>query len=84
MQEQGISYYRTEVKTFCQTPSMISVKKFIALDDIDTINEQSQQVLEIVLINIVIMLILLHHVVIHKKLLKVSIKNNINKVKTGK
>ena len=45
LQEQGISYYRTEVKTFCQTPSMISgKKKFIVLDDIDTINEQSQQV----------------------------------------
>tara|TARA_Y100000816_G_C26090834_1_gene576428 strand:+ start:300 stop:1253 length:954 start_codon:yes stop_codon:yes gene_type:complete len=45
LQEQGISYYRTEVKTFCQTPSMMSgKKKFIILDDIDTINEQSQQV----------------------------------------
>jgi replication factor C subunit 2/4 len=45
LHEQGISYYRTEVKTFCQTPSMISSKKkFIVLDDIDIINEQSQQV----------------------------------------
>jgi replication factor C subunit 2/4 len=45
LQEQGISYYRTEVKTFCQTPSSISgKKKFIVLDDIDIINEQSQQV----------------------------------------
>lgn len=45
LQEQGISYYRTEVKTFCQTPSSITgKKKFIVLDDIDTINEQSQQV----------------------------------------
>ena len=45
LQEQGISYYRTEVKTFCQTPSGISgKKKFIVLDDIDIINEQSQQV----------------------------------------
>jgi len=45
LQEQGISYYRNEVKTFCRTPSVISgKKKFIVLDDIDTINEQSQQV----------------------------------------
>ena len=45
LKEQGISYYRSEVKTFCQTPSMIpNKKKFIILDDIDFINEQSQQV----------------------------------------
>jgi len=45
LQEQGISYYRTEVKTFCQTPSCIpNRKKFIVLDDIDIINDQSQQV----------------------------------------
>lgn len=45
LQEQGISYYRTEVKTFCQTCSSVSgKKKFIILDDIDIINDQSQQV----------------------------------------
>ena len=45
LKEQGIQYYRTEVKTFCQTPSLIhGKKKFIILDDIDLINEQSQQV----------------------------------------
>ena len=45
LHEQGISYYRTEVKTFCQTPSsMPGKKKFIVLDDIDIINVQSQQV----------------------------------------
>jgi replication factor C subunit 2/4 len=45
LKEQGISYYRSEVKTFCQTPSVIPYKKkFIILDDIDFINEQSQQV----------------------------------------
>ena len=45
LQEQGISYYRNEVKTFCQTASSISgKKKFILLDDIDLINDQSQQV----------------------------------------
>lgn len=45
LQEQGINYYRTDVKNFCQTCSVIkNKKKFVFLDDIDTINEQSQQV----------------------------------------
>ena len=45
LKEQGINYYRTDVKTFWQTCSnMKNKKKFIVLDDIDLINEQSQQV----------------------------------------
>ena len=45
LQEQGISYYRNEVKTFCQTTSSVpSKKKIVILDDIDFINDQSQQV----------------------------------------
>jgi len=45
LKEQGIQYYRTEVKTFCQTKSSIpNRKKIVVLDDIDNINEQSQQV----------------------------------------
>jgi len=45
LHEQGISYYRSEVKTFCQTKSTVSgKKKFIVLDDIDILSEQSQQV----------------------------------------
>ena len=45
LKEQGISYYRNEVKTFCQTSSLISgKKKILILDDLDIINEQSQQV----------------------------------------
>jgi DNA polymerase III delta prime subunit len=45
LKEQGINYYRTDVKTFCQTCSSIKhKKKIIVLDDIDLINEQSQQV----------------------------------------
>jgi DNA polymerase III delta prime subunit len=45
LKEQGINYYRTDVKTFCQTCSTIkNKKKIIVLDDIDYINEQSQQV----------------------------------------
>jgi len=45
LKEQGIHYYRTDMKTFCQTCSKIKgKKKFVILDDIDFINEQSQQV----------------------------------------
>jgi DNA polymerase III delta prime subunit len=45
LKEQGINYYRTDVKTFCQTCSNIKhKKKIVVLDDIDIINEQSQQV----------------------------------------
>ena len=41
---QGIGFYRNEVKTFSQTCSKIkNKKKMIILDDIDLINEQSQQ-----------------------------------------
>tara|TARA_B110000971_G_scaffold22030_1_gene19969 strand:+ start:32948 stop:33916 length:969 start_codon:yes stop_codon:yes gene_type:complete len=43
--EQGINYYRNEVKTFCQTHSLfLGKKKIVIIDDIDFINEQSQQV----------------------------------------
>jgi len=45
LKEQGINYYRSDVKTFCQTCSSIkNKKKIVMLDDIDIINEQSQQV----------------------------------------
>jgi len=45
LKEQGICYYRSELKTFCQTPSSIkNRKKLLVVDDIDFINEQSQQV----------------------------------------
>lgn len=45
LKDQGISYYRYDVKIFCQTMSSIPTKKkFIILDDLDYINEQSQQV----------------------------------------
>jgi len=45
LQEQGIQYYRNEVKAFCKIRTSIhGKKKFIVLDDIDSINPQSQQV----------------------------------------
>jgi DNA polymerase III delta prime subunit len=45
LKDQGINYYRNDVKTFCQNCSLIKKKKkIVVLDDIDLINEQSQQV----------------------------------------
>lgn len=45
LKEQGIQYYRNEMKTFCQSHSGIpGKKKLVILDDLDNINEQSQQV----------------------------------------
>lgn len=45
LKDQGISYYRTEVKTFCQIPCTVkNKKKIVVIDDIDYINDQSQQV----------------------------------------
>ncbi len=45
LKEQGIQYFRNDMKTFCQSQSNIAgKKKIIMVDDIDSINEQSQQV----------------------------------------
>lgn len=45
LKEQGIQYYRNDMKTFCQSHCSIhGKKKMIIIDDLDTINEQSQQV----------------------------------------
>ena len=45
LREQGIQYYRSDVKCFCQTSSTIpNKKKIIILDDLDLINNQSQQI----------------------------------------
>jgi DNA polymerase III delta prime subunit len=45
LKEQGIQYFRNEMKTFCQSHcSIYGKKKLVIIDDIDNINEQSQQV----------------------------------------
>jgi DNA polymerase III delta prime subunit len=45
LKEQGIQFFRNDMKTFCQSQSNIQgKKKIIMVDDIDMINEQSQQV----------------------------------------
>jgi len=46
LKDYGISYYRNEVKTFCQTANSITgKKKVVVLDDLDNMNEQCQQVI---------------------------------------
>jgi DNA polymerase III delta prime subunit len=46
LKEQGIHNLRQDVKIFIQTSSTIKHKnKFIIIDDIDTLNEQTQQIL---------------------------------------
>jgi len=45
LKEQGIHYFRNEMKTFCQSKCSIrGKKKMVVIDDIDNLNEQSQQV----------------------------------------
>lgn len=45
LKEQGIQYFRSELKSFCRTKSAIKhKKKFVIIDDIDNLNEQCQQV----------------------------------------
>jgi len=45
LRDQGIQFFRNEMKTFCQsTCSIRNKKKIILIDDLDTINDQSQQV----------------------------------------
>jgi DNA polymerase III delta prime subunit len=46
LKEQGIGFFRSDLKTFSQSASSIyGKKKMVVIDDIDTINEQNQQVL---------------------------------------
>lgn len=45
LKEQGIQYYRTDFKYFCQTNCTIpNKKKIVLIDDIDIMNEQIQQI----------------------------------------
>lgn len=45
LKEQGINYYRNEMKTFCQSRcSIYNKKKIIIVDDLDIVNQQCQQV----------------------------------------
>ncbi len=42
LKEQGINYYRTEMKCFCQTSP--SITKVVVIDEIDDMTEQAQQI----------------------------------------
>jgi DNA polymerase III delta prime subunit len=45
LKEQGIKFFKNEMKTFCQSHcSIYGKKKIVVIDDIDTVNKQSQQV----------------------------------------
>lgn len=69
LKEQGINYYRNEMRTFCQSKSSIyGKKKLIIVDDLDLINEQCQQVFR-------------NHIDKYKSNIHfVSVCNNIHKV----
>jgi hypothetical protein len=44
LKDQGINYYRNELKNYCQINNMLNnVKKTVVIDDLDLLNEQSQQ-----------------------------------------
>ena len=42
LKDQGIQFFRNEMKVFCQSPA--KRKKVVFLDDLDSVNEQSQHV----------------------------------------
>lgn len=45
LKEQGIQFFKTEMKTFCQSHcSIYGKKKVVMIDDMDMVNKQSQQV----------------------------------------
>ena len=45
LKEQGIQFFKNEMKTFCQSHcSIYGKKKIVLIDDMDMVNKQSQQV----------------------------------------
>ena len=45
LKDQGIHSFRQNIKTFCQTTNNLSCKKTIVIDNIDQINDQTQQII---------------------------------------
>ncbi len=68
LNDNGINYYRNEIKTFCKINNKInSVKKTIIIDDLDLLNEQYQP-------------ILLNLIVNYKNINFIITSNDINKI----
>lgn len=44
LREQGVQFYRENVRTFCQT-AISGIEKTVVLDDLDTVTEQGQQIM---------------------------------------
>lgn len=44
LREQGVQFYRENVRTFCQT-AITGCEKTVVLDDLDTVTEQGQQIM---------------------------------------
>ena len=42
LKDNGINYFRNDIKIFCQSNNIISKKKLVVIDDIDNINDQCQ------------------------------------------
>ena len=42
LKDNGINYFRNDIKIFCQSNNIINKKKLIVIDDIDNINDQCQ------------------------------------------
>ena len=48
LKEQGVSFYKSDVKTFCQSTSEIyGKKKCIVIDNLDTLSDINQNIFKI-------------------------------------
>ena len=45
LKDNGINYFRNDIKIFSQTNSLFNKKKLVIIDDLENINEQSQYIL---------------------------------------
>ena len=45
LKDNGINYFRNEIKIFCQSNNIFAKKKLIIVDDIECINDQCQHIL---------------------------------------
>lgn len=45
LKDNGINYFRNDIKTFSQTNNLFNKKKLVIIDDLENINDQSQYIL---------------------------------------